>query len=148
MKRFVLLLSILFLAAEVSWSYSNGDHQFIPIRVLDNSTESGRENRSQEFIPLQAFYDDLSSSIYIQFLQNIGNVTISVTNTDTGYNADFEVDSSLGTTVLPISGESEKYDITQDIINGLNKRYKPSAKKADDKKADEKKADDKKDEKK
>ena len=34
------------------------------------------------------------------------------------------------------------YDITQDVINGLNKRYKPSAKK-DEKKADDKKADDK-----
>ena len=37
-----------------------------------------------------------------------------------------------------------KYDITQDVINGLNKRYKPAAKKADEKKADDKKADDKK----
>ena len=32
----------------------------------------------------------------------------------------------------------KKYDITNDVINGLNKRYKP-AKKADDKKAEEKK---------
>lgn len=112
MKRILLLLSTLFLAAEVSWSYSNGDHQFIPIRVLDNSTETGRENRSQEFIPIQAFYDDYSSSIYIQFLQNIGDVTITVANIDTGYNVGFEVDSSLGTTVLPISGESGCYYIT------------------------------------
>ena len=41
----------------------------------------------------------------------------------------------------------KKYDITQDIINGLNKRYKPSVKKADDKK-DDKKADEKKEDKK
>lgn len=36
---------------------------------------------------------------------------------------------------------NHKYDITQDVINGLNKRYKPSAKKdakTDDKKADKK----------
>ena len=32
----------------------------------------------------------------------------------------------------------KKFDITQDVINGLNKRYKP-AKKADEKKAEEKK---------
>ena len=41
----------------------------------------------------------------------------------------------------------KKYDITQDVINGLNKRYKPSAKK-DEKKADDKKTDEKKEEKK
>ena len=33
----------------------------------------------------------------------------------------------------------KKFDITQDVINGLNKRYKPAAKKADEKKAEEKK---------
>ena len=118
MKRFILLLSILFLGAEVSWSYSCGDHQFIPIRVLDNTTETGREHRSQVYIPIQAFYDDFTSSIYIQFLQSIGDVYIDVTNIDTGYNADFEVDSSLGTVILPISGESGLYDITFVLSEG------------------------------
>jgi hypothetical protein len=118
MKRILLLLSILFFAAEVSWSYCNGDHQFIPIRVLDNSTETGRENRSQEFIPIQACYDDFSSSIYIQFLQNIGGVDIAVTNSDTGYNANYEVDSSLGTTILPISGGCGLYYITFILSGG------------------------------
>lgn len=33
----------------------------------------------------------------------------------------------------------KKFDITNDVINGLNKRYKPAAKKDDDKKAEEKK---------
>ena len=33
----------------------------------------------------------------------------------------------------------KRFDITQDVINGLNKRYKPAAKKADEKKAEEKK---------
>ena len=33
----------------------------------------------------------------------------------------------------------KKYDITQDVINGLNKRYKPAVKADSDKKADEKK---------
>lgn len=118
MKRFVLLLFILFFGAEVSWSYSCGDHQFIPIRVLDNTTETGREHRSQVYIPIQAFYDDFTSSIYIQFLQSIGDVYIDVTNIDTGYNADFEVDSSLGTVILPISGESGLYDITFVLSEG------------------------------
>ena len=118
MKRFVLLLFILFFGAEVSWSSSCGDHQFIPIRVLDNTTETGREHRSQVFIPIQAFYDDYSSSIYIQFLQNIGDVNITVTNNDTGYSADFDVDSSLGATVLPIYGGCGIYHITFVLSEG------------------------------
>ncbi len=118
MKRFVLLLFILFFGAEVSWSSSCGDHQFIPIRVLDNTTETGREHRSQVYIPIQAFYDDFTSSIYIQFLLDIGDVNITVTNNDTGYSADFEMDSSLGTVILPISGESGLYDITFVLSEG------------------------------
>lgn len=118
MKRYVLLLFILFFGAEVSWSSSCGDHQFIPIRVLDNTTETGREHRSQVFIPIQAFYDDYSSSIYIQFLQNIGDVNITVTNNDTGYSADFDVDSSLGATVLPIYGGCGIYHITFVLSEG------------------------------
>ena len=43
---------------------------------------------------------------------------------------------------------NKKLDITQDVINGLNKRYKPTAKpaaeKAEEKKAEEKKAEEKK----
>ena len=118
MKRFVLLLFILFFGAEVSWSSSCGDHQFIPIRVLDNTTETGREHRSQVYIPIQAFYDDFTSSIYIQFLLDIGDVNITVANNDTGSSADFEVDSSLGATVLPIYGGCGLYHITFVISEG------------------------------
>ena len=118
MKRFLLLLSILFLGAEVSWSSSYEDQQFIPILVLDDTIETGREHRSQVFIPIQAFYDDFSSSIYIQFLQNIGDVNITVTNNDTGSSADFEVDSGLGATVLPIYGGCGLYHITFVLSEG------------------------------
>ena len=62
------------------------------------------------------------------------------------YNADKKFDLILSKAGDNILMADKKFDITQDVINGLNKRYKPSAKKADDKKAE--KADDKKAEKK
>ena len=64
------------------------------------------------------------------------------------YNADKKYDLILSKAGDNILMADQRFDITQDIINGLNKRYKPEAKKADDKKAEEKKADDKKAEKK
>ena len=60
------------------------------------------------------------------------------------YNKDKKYDLILSKAGDNILYAETKYDITQDVINGLNKRYKPAAKKADDKKADDKKADDKK----
>ena len=60
------------------------------------------------------------------------------------YNKDKKYDLILSKAGDNILYAETKYDITQDVINGLNKRYKPAAKKADEKKADDKKADDKK----
>ena len=118
MKRILLLLSILFFAAEVSWSYSNGDHQFIPIRVLDNSTETGRENRSLEYVPFQAYYDSFTSSIYLSFFENIGEVEISITNAYTGYCVDYDVYSDLGEAILLVSGGCGLYIMTVLPVNG------------------------------
>ena len=66
------------------------------------------------------------------------------------YNNDKKYDMILAKSGDNILMANKRFDITQDVINGLNKRYKPSAKpaadekKADEKKADEKKADEKK----
>ena len=62
------------------------------------------------------------------------------------YNKDKKYDLILSKAGDNILYAETKYDITQDVINGLNRRYKPAAKKADEKKADDKKADDKKEE--
>ena len=61
------------------------------------------------------------------------------------YNQDKKYDLILSKAGDNILMGNKKFDITQDVINGLNKRYKPSAKpaanskKADDAKAEEKK---------
>ena len=54
----------------------------------------------------------------------------------TSYNKDKKYDMILSKSGDNILFANQKYDITQDIINGLNKRYKPaaSAAKKDDKK--------------
>ena len=57
-----------------------------------------------------------------------------------GYNADHHFDLILAKAGDKILLGSSKLDITQDVINGLNKRYKPAAKNA----AETKKTEDKK----
>ena len=68
----------------------------------------------------------------------------SLNNFLKAYNKDKKYDIILSKAGDNILFADKKFDITQDIINGLNKRYKPAAAK----KADEKKTDEKKDEKK
>ena len=71
----------------------------------------------------------------------------SLNNFLQAYNKDKKYDMILSKAGDNILFASKRFDITQDVINGLNKRCKPSAKKVDDKK-DDKKADEKKAEKK
>ena len=61
----------------------------------------------------------------------------SLQNFLTAYNKDKKFDLILSKAGDNILFASKQYDITQDVINGLNKRYKPG-KKSDEKKDDKK----------
>ena len=54
------------------------------------------------------------------------------------YNADKKFDLILSKAGDNILMADKKFDITQDVINGLNKRYKPAAGKKEDKKEEKK----------
>ena len=55
------------------------------------------------------------------------------------YNKDKQFDLILSKAGDNILMGNQRLDITADVINGLNKHYKPAAKKADEQKVDEKK---------
>ena len=103
--------------ATASWS-AEDEHQFIPIRVLDNTIETGRTHRSSTDIPIMAYYDDFMSSVCLQFLQNIGDVDVIITNAFTGVFLEYEVDSSISSALLPISGDAGYYNITFLLSDG------------------------------
>ena len=117
MKRIVLFLSLICLAAITSWSAKDGQ-QFIPIAVLDDTVVTGQTHRAPAFIPMQAYYDGFLTSVCVQFLQNIGDVEITITNLFSGNYVNYDVDSSAGGTFLPISGEEGFYRIVFSLDNG------------------------------
>lgn len=94
--------------ATSSWSAEDG-HQFIPIAVLDNTVVTGQTHRAPIFIPIQAYYDVFFTSVCIQFLQNIGEVDVTITNLSTGDYVNSHMDSSTGGALLPIAGEIGTY---------------------------------------
>lgn len=120
MKKIVLILSFLCLVTTSSWS-AEDDHQFIPIAVLDNTVVTGQTHRAPIFIPIQAYYDVFFTSVCVQFLQNIGDVDVTITNLCTGDYVEYDVDSSLGWTMLPISGEAGSYRIV--FLRASGARY-------------------------
>lgn len=118
MKRIVLFLSLICMISTTSWT-ADDDNTYIPIPVLDNTTVTGRTHRTPAVIPIQAYYDVLINSIVIQFIQNIGDVEVAITNLSTGYTVEYEVDSRIGVTYLQTSGDVGTYQIEFLLSSGF-----------------------------
>jgi hypothetical protein len=118
MKQLLLILSILCLGAIESRS-GNTDPQ-IPIQVI---ISSGQECpiRAPAYVPIEAYYAGVLSSVCMTFSQNLGVLDITITNLTDGTYADYEVDSSLGSAILPISGNEGFY--TLDIMLTSGEQY-------------------------
>ena len=106
------------------------------------SQQAAIERQQRDLQELQARLENELASETAKFNEALRD---SLQNFLKVYNKDKKYDLILAKSGDNILIADKKLDVTQDVINGLNKRYKPSAKPAaDEKKADEKKADEKK----
>ena len=106
------------------------------------SQQAAIENQQRSLQELQARLENELATETAKFNEALRD---SLQNFLKAYNKDKKYDMILSKAGDNILIANKGLDITQDVINGLNKRYKPTAKPAaDEKKADEKKADEKK----
>ena len=106
-------------------------------REQAESVQAAIQRQQSDLQQLQARLENELASETAKFNQDLRD---SLNNFLQAYNKDKKYDLILSKSGDNILFASKKFDITQDVINGLNKRYKP-AKKADEKKSDDKKAD-------
>ena len=107
-------------------------------RQQAESQQAAIQRQQQDLQALQARLENELANETAKFNETLRD---SLQNFLKAYNNDKHYDIILSKAGDNILFADKKFDITQDIINGLNKRYKPSDKKADDKKAEEKKDD-------
>ena len=106
------------------------------------SQQAAIERQQRDLQELQARLENELATETAKFNEALRD---SLQNFLKAYNNDKKFDLILSKAGDNILLADKRYDITQDVINGLNKRYKPTAKPAaDTKKADEAKADAKK----
>lgn len=70
-------------------------------------------------IPMEAYYDANTSSVYVQFLQDIGCVDITILNMCTGNYTEYKTDSCMGGASLSISEDEGDYSIVFLLSNGV-----------------------------
>ena len=104
------------------------------------SQQAAIQRQQNDLQELQARLENELASETAKFNEALRD---SLQNFLKSYNEDKKFDLILSKAGDNILMGNKKLDITQDVINGLNKRYKPTAKpaaeKAEDKKAEEKK---------
>ncbi len=105
------------------------------------SQQAAIERQQRDLQELQARLENELASETAKFNEALRD---SLQNFLKVYNKDKKFDLILAKSGDNILIADKKLDVTQDVINGLNKRYKPSAKPAADTKKDEAKADEKK----
>ena len=103
-------------------------------REQAQSVQAGIERRQRDLQELQARLENELASETQKFNEALRD---SLNNFLTSYNKDKKFDLILSKAGDNILYADRRHDITKDIINGLNKRYKPAAKK-EDKKTDKK----------
>ena len=109
------------------------------------SQQAAIQRQQNDLQELQARLENELASETAKFNEALRD---SLQNFLKAYNQDKKFDLILSKAGDNILMGNKKLDITQDVINGLNKRYKPTAKpaaeKAEEKKAEEKKTEEKK----
>ena len=105
------------------------------------SQQAAIERQQRDLQELQARLENELASETAKFNEALRD---SLQNFLKVYNKDKKFDLILAKSGDNILIGNKKLDVTQDVINGLNKRYKPTAKPAADAKKDEAKAEEKK----
>lgn len=109
-------------------------------REQAESVQAAIQRQQSDLQQLQARLENELASETAKFNQALRD---SLNNFLQAYNKDKKYDLILSKAGDNLLFANKKFDITQDVINGLNKRYKPG-KQADEQKAEDKKADEKK----
>ena len=100
------------------------------------SQQAAIERQQRDLQELQARLENELATETAKFNEALRD---SLQNFLKAYNADKNYDLILSKAGDNILMATQKFDITNDVINGLNKRYKPAAKKEEPAKKDEKK---------
>lgn len=79
------------------------------IIILKQQSPTGIWPNSLDLVPLHCTYESADGTVYIDFMENVGRVSIAVSNLSTGETVYGTADSIDGSAVLYTSGKSGTY---------------------------------------
>lgn len=121
MRKMIVLLAALFVAASSTFAFSvktNDDE--IPIPLECNESEMDTIIWRGPIVPIYAAVIPAQSIISVTFINNMGDVSIEVTNLYTGDDYYYEESSQSGGALLPFSGAPGYYFIRFRVTGGTS----------------------------
>ena len=122
-KKTILLFVTLVLAAFASsvgvQCYADDDDPPVIIILDDGSLGGDTGHHAPALIPIQAEYYPSLSTIMVDFLFDMGSVSVEIENLTTGAYSQTVINATQGAHPLVIAGTAGVYEITFTLMNGV-----------------------------
>lgn len=116
MKRFVLILCALFFVQFSNIIRAEEQRNILIVKKKDSEDVPKQRPRDLIQVPIACFYSN--GSLFFTFMEDLGELEISVTKLDTGTEIFDEIDSFCGNALLEVPESSGEYQIEITTENG------------------------------
>lgn len=114
----MLMMSFLVILAPSAFADDGDDGDEGDVINIEYIGYGQSHSRSQIEVPIHASYYSSLSVVGIAFIEDLGMVSIRLTNLSAGSSSTFVVDSFYGSCILPVTGGSGPYKIEFTIGDG------------------------------
>ena len=119
MKKILLLAVALLLAVPCTFIYA-GDDDPVDVVIGDGGSNcGGRPHHAPALIPISATYYPSTTSIVVNYLYDLGSVTVEIENQTTGEYCQSVVNALAGPMPFIISGTSGHWRISFTLSSGI-----------------------------
>lgn len=118
MKKVLFFLLSLCLFAPLSFAQTGGDD---PLDIIiTNGNQGGDQNHhAPALTPIQAAYYPSITTILVDFLYDLGQVSVEIENETTGGYSQTTINAMQGVQPFIITGASGIYELTFTLANGI-----------------------------
>lgn len=106
-KTLLILIALLMANVNFVWSLETSESKDVKIRKESPKDPNEVRPRTPVVIPITCIYND--GTLHFTFLENLGEMEITVTHSSMGIVSVSEYDSAYGSVVVPVASESGSY---------------------------------------
>lgn len=96
----------------------NDDDKRIVINPVKGGNKDSKRQRVPALVPIEAYYDSFTSSVFISFMKNIGDADVVVFNSNNGETVETTVNAYYAPAVISVSGAEGHYTLYITLSSG------------------------------